>query len=50
MTCPILRKCQLSIFFLWLRVFKYGINVYKMTIFLTVCGDMDFNVLNNVKT
>lgn len=20
-----------------------------MTIFLTVCGDMDFNVLNNVK-
>ena len=21
-----------------------------MTIFLTVCGDMDFNVLNNVKT
>ena len=27
-----------------------GINVYKMTIFLTVCGDMDFNVLNNVKT
>ena len=21
-----------------------------MTIFLTVCGDMDFNVLNNVNT
>ena len=21
-----------------------------MTIFLTVCGDMDFDVLNNVKT
>ena len=21
-----------------------------MTIFLTVCGDMDFNLLNNVKT